>query len=312
MKKIFLSVFFVLSLYPLVSSPVVDVLLLRGPTAMGMAPLMERAERGDTEYEYNFAIEAAPDMLIPRIVQKDFTFASLPLNLASVLYQRTKGDISVVAINTLGVLYLAGYDDISSIEDLRGKTIYSAGRGATPEYALQYILSLNGLEIGKDVFVEWRNEHTECLVKIGEENDSFALLPEPFLSAAVMNNPDLKVVLDINKEWERLTGLSMVTGVTIANEDALEDDKELLPSFLAEYASSVSFLNDDVKDGAVLVGKFNIVPAQIAERAIENANIVMISGEEMKRILIPYLDFLYSMDKESIGGALPENDFYKI
>ncbi len=313
MKKILslLLVFFVL--LPVFSENV-DVILLKGPTAMGMAFLMDKAgEKSVDGYEYDFSIEASPDMAIPRIVRGDFTFASVPLNLASVLYNRTKGDVSAVAINTLGVLYIAGKDcTISSLKDLVGKTIYSAGKGATPEYVLCYLLKANGMEIGKDVFVEWKSEHTECVLALAEDDEAVALLPEPFLSAALEKDPALSLLVDLNEEWRLLTGKSVITGVTIANDEKLLKDENLLPSFLTAYGNSVERVNSEINEAAMIMERYGIISAAVGEKAIPGSHIVMISGDEMKDELSSYLEVLCSIDPKSIGGAVPGDDFYQI
>ena len=163
------SLILLLALIPFyLFSAEINVTALRGPTAMGMVKLMKDSESGSVNgNDYDFTIEGAIDAVTPAIVRGSTDIAAVPANVSSVLYNNTDGGIEVLAINTLGVLYIAEKgDSVHSVEDLRGKTIYSSGNGATPEYALRFVLESAGLEIGRDVFIEWRSEHAECVAAL--------------------------------------------------------------------------------------------------------------------------------------------------
>ena len=164
----------------------VNVTALKGPTAMGMVKLMDEAESGAVDGNaYTFDIAAAVDEVTPKIVKGETDIAAVPANLASVLYNNTQGEVQVLAVNTLGVLYIVeSGDSVNSVEDLRGKTIYASGKGATPEYALNYILSENGIDPEKDVTIEWKSEHAECLAALLAEDNAIAMLPQPFVTTA--------------------------------------------------------------------------------------------------------------------------------
>ena len=148
----------------------VRVTALKGPTAMGMAALMDEAESGAVNgNDYAFTIASAVDEVSPKLVKGETDIAAVPANLAAVLYNNPKGQVEVLAVNTLGVLYIVENGErVSSVADLRGRTIYASGKGATPEYALNYILSENGVDPEKDVNIEWKSEHAECLAALLE------------------------------------------------------------------------------------------------------------------------------------------------
>ena len=128
MKK-FLAILSALLLLCLTVSALADtaprIVALKGPTAMGMVQLMDRADNGDLkDVGYSFTIEAAIDAVTPQIAQGNVDIAAVPANLASVLYNKMNGAVQVIGINTLGVLYIVeNGDTVQSVEDLRGKTI---------------------------------------------------------------------------------------------------------------------------------------------------------------------------------------------
>ncbi len=289
-----------------------NVAALKGPTAMGMVKMMD----DDAGARYNFEICAAADEITPRLVRGEIDIAALPANLAAVLYNRTEGTLEVLAVNTLGVLYIAERgDSIHSVEDLRGRTVYSAGKGSTPEFALNYILRENGLEPGKDVTVEYKSEHSECLAALMADSAAAALLPQPFITTALTKAEDMRVALDLTQEWDALQsegGSAMITGVAVARREFVEENPEAVAAFLEDYASSVAYAGADVSGAAQLIEKYDIVPAAVAEKALPGCNICCITGEEMKGKLSGYLEVLHAADPASVGGALPGDDFYYV
>lgn len=310
MKRILVYIMVLLSAFML-SAGEVDVAALRGPTSMGLVKLMEESENGFTDNSYSFTLEGAPDAIVPLLVKGDIDTAAIPGNLASVLYNNTKGQIEVIAINTLGVLYIVeNGDSIQSVDDLRGRTIYSAGKGSTPEYALQYILSSNGLEVGKDVFIEWKSEHAECVAALKADKNGCAMLPQPFAATAMMQDSNIRIALDLNDLWEEKVGSVLITGVTVVRKDFASENPETLQAFMEDYASSVEYAQCDVPGAAALIGKYGIVPEKAALAALPYCRISFITGEEMKEALSEYLSILYDANPKSVGGALPDDGFY--
>lgn len=303
MKKLLSILLAMLLLISCAMAEGANVAALKGPTAMGMVGMMD---------EYEFTVYASADEITPKLVQGEIDIAALPANLASVLYNRTEGEIRVLAVNTLGVLYIAERgESIHSVADLAGKTIYSAGKGSTPEYALNYILSMNGLTPGEDVFIEYKSEHSECLSALLNDPEAVAMLPQPFITTAMTKAEDMRVALDLTEEWEKLgSGSGLITGVVVARSAFIEEDPELIADFLNAYAKSVQFVNENVAEAAALVEECDIVTAVVAEKAIPECNIVCITGDAMLEILPGYLETLYDQAPESVGGKLPDAEFY--
>ena len=312
MKKILAAFLIFTLLLGCASAEALRVAALKGPTAMGMVKMMS----DDAGSNYAFDIHAAADEITPKLVQGELDVAALPANLAAVLYQRTKGELQVLAVNTLGVLYIAERgDSIHSVSDLKGRTIYSAGKGSTPEYALNYILRQNGLEPGVDVTIEYKSEHAECLAALMGDESACAMLPQPFLTTAMTKAEDMRMALDLTEEWDKLQaegGSAMITGVVVARRAAVEENPEAIDAFLADYAESVAYANSDVPGAAALIGEYDIVTAEVAEAALPACNIVCITGTEMQQKLSGYLEVLFEQDPESVGGALPDAQFYYV
>ncbi|MFA6844376.1 MAG: ABC transporter substrate-binding protein [Sphaerochaetaceae bacterium] len=291
----------------------VRVIALKGPTSMGLVQLMNQSEAGPVDHNaYTFSLTGAVDEVTTKIVKGDVDIAAIPANLASVLYNNTKGKVKVVAINTLGVIYiLENGNTIKSVQDLKGRTIYASGKGATPEYGLNYVLKANGLEPGKDVNIEWKSEHAECATALTTSKNGIAMLPQPFVTIALMKNSNIRIALDLTKEWEKKgNGSAMITGVMIVRTDFVDNHKQALDRFLSQYATSVEFANTDPDATAKLIGSYNIVPEEVAKHALPYCNIVCITGTEMENKLSGYLQELYNQNPKAVGGALPPDEFY--
>lgn len=287
---------------------------LKGPTSIGLLAMMEDAEAGEAENEYEFQMVTAADELLPLMSKGELDIALIPANVASVLYNKTAGGVTVIDINTLGVLYMiSGDDSLENISDLKGRTIYLTGKGTTPDYVLQYILRQNGMSAA-DCNLEYKSEATEVAALLAENPEAIGLLPQPFVTSACAQNEDLSIVFDMNEEWEKVQGESgsrMVTGVTVVRDDFLKENEEAVKAFLAEHENSTAAINEDPAAGAALVVKAGIIGKEpIAQKAIPFCNIVSISGEDMKQSLSGYLQVLFEQSPEAVGGSLPGEDFY--
>ena len=285
---------------------------LKGPTAMGLVKLMSDDPQSADGALYDFTLAGAADEVTPSLIKGDLDMACVPANLASVLYNKTEGQIVTLAVNTLGVIYIVENGNaVQSMADLAGKTIVGAGKGSTPEYALRYLLSENGIDPDKDVVIDWKSEHAECVAALASGAATIALLPQPFVTVAQSKVEGLRVALDLTAEWDALdNGSGMVTGVIVARKDVVEENPDAVAAFLNDYAESVEWVNSNVADAAALIGSYGIVNAAVAEKALPHCNIVCIIGKEMKDTLSGYLQVLFDADPASVGGTLPEADFY--
>ena len=295
----------------------VKVGALKGATTLGLLPLEDKPANGEAGENYEFSMMTAADELLPMMIKGELDIALLPSNVASILYQKTNGGVTVIDINTLGVLYMvSGDSSVTGVENLAGKTIYLTGKGTTPDYVLHYILSGNGMDADSDCTLEYKSEATEVAALLAENPDAIGLLPQPFVTAACAQNDALSVILDMNAEWEKLQGEDgsrLVTGVTVVRNEFLQEHENAVATFMEEHQASAQSMNSDVENGAKLAAASEIIAKEpIALKAIPKCNITYIDGADMKQALSGYLEVLYEQNPESIGGALPGDDFYYV
>lgn len=286
---------------------------LKGPTTMGLVNLLSMEKEGTASLDYDLQLYGAADEIVPKLIKGDLDMAAIPANLAATLYQKTNGGIQVMAVNTLGVLYVVEKGDtVHSFADLKGRTILSTGKGTTPEYVLRYLLRKNGLDPDRDVKIEYYSEASEVTAQMAAaKKDAIAVLPQPYVTAAQMKDSSLRVVLDLTREWNKVCDTQLITGVTVVRTAYAEDHPDVVQAFLKDYEKSVNAANTDIDGTAALCEEIGVVAkAAIAKKALPKCNIVYRRGEEMKKDISAYLQVLYDASPAAVGGKLPDDNFY--
>ncbi|WP_050607701.1 ABC transporter substrate-binding protein [Clostridium niameyense] len=285
----------------------IKIATLKGPTGMGMAKLIK-----ENSEDYDITLFDSPDQIVSKVINGEVDVAAVPSNLASILYNKTKGEVQLVGVNTLGVLYIVeNGNTIKDIKDLKGKTIYASGKGATPEYILNYILKKNGLD--KDVKIEYKAQHSDLANLVASKEAKVAVLPEPFVTTTKIKDKDLNVPINLSKEWEKVSegNGKLVMGTLIFRKDFIDKREKDVDKFLDRYKKSVDFVNNNKIEASKLIEEQGIIPkAKVAEVAIPKCNIVFISAKDAKDSLEKFYNVLKESNPKSIGGRLPDEKFY--
>ena len=297
---------------PLSATEALRIAGLKGPTTMGLVNLLSMESDGTASMDYDLQLYGAADEIVPLLMKGELDMAAIPANLAATLYQKTSGGIEAVAVNTLGVLYVVEKDDtVQSMADLKGRTILSTGKGTTPEYVLRYLLTQNGIDPDKDVTIEYYSEATEVTAQMANAEDAIAVLPQPYVTAAGLQDDTLRVALDLTEEWNKVCDTQLITGVTVVRKEYAEEHPDVVAAFLADYAKSVDAANTDLDGTAALCEEQGVVAkAAIAKKALPNCNIVCLTGDDLKTNASAYLQVLFDADPAAVGGAMPGDDFY--
>ena len=291
----------------------VRIASLKGPTSMGLVQLYSRADNKELGYKVEYQLCGSADEITPLLASGQLDMAAIPANLAAMLYNK-QTDITVAAVNTLGVLYvLETGNSIHSVADLKGKTVYSTGKGTTPQYALEYLLQQNGLDPEQDLTIEYLSEATQVAAMLADPAaDAVAVLPQPFVTSAIAGNEALRVALSFAEEWRIASGGGeLVTGVLVVNRTFAQNNPALVAQFMADYALSAAYTETNAEEAAALIEQYGILPkAAVALKALPHCGITLLTGEEMQSALSAYLQTLYDRNTAAVGGAMPEDDFY--
>lgn len=285
----------------------VNIGVLKGPTGMSAAWLMDQNDQKLSANEYNFTVAGTPDAITGQLINGDMDIAALPTNAISALYNKTEGKISVLGVNALGVLYiLENGNSINSVSDLAGKTVLASGKGSTAEYVLNYILEKNGV-IAEIV---WAAEHSEAATLALKGDYDIVMLPEPFVTNVTAKSDAFRVALDLTEEWEALGNGELTMGGIAVRTAFLEEHPDAVKAFVDEYGKSVAFTNSQPEDAAKLIAKYEIAAEEVAKNAIPRCNIVWLHGKDYKAVLENFLGVVYNANPAGIGGKIPGDDFY--
>ena len=291
----------------------VRLAVVNGPTGMGAAKLMADNEAGTTLNDYIAEVAAQPSEISGKLINGDLDIAALPTNMAATLYNKTNGGVQLLALNTLGVLYvLENGDTVHTLSDLRGQTIYATGQGASAEFVLNYLLKANGLDPASDVTVEWRSTGDEVAALMASGEAKLALLPVPSATAVLMQNDQVRAAIDLNDAWEQADNgaSSIIMGSIVVRTEFAQEHPQAVEDFLTEYAASIDYVKNHPEEAAPLVAQYGITPsAQVAQAAIPQANLVCLTGLDML-VIQDYYEVLYQADPSSIGGSIPDGAFY--
>lgn len=289
----------------------ISVACMTGPTGVGMAKLMADSDAQKTANNYSFTVASAATEINPKFIKGEINIASVPTNVAAALYNQTGGKVRMLAVNTYGVLsILEKGDSIKSVADLKGKTIYSTGKGQNPEYILKYILEKNGINIETDVTIEFVSSE-DLVAKLISGEAEVALAPEPAATTVMIKNTALKRVLSINDEWAKVSDTKLMMGCVIALDSYVAENKAAVEKFLEEYNASIEFAKTNVDEAAKHCATYKITASEaIAKKAIPTCNLCYVTGAEMKTNVNGYFGVLFGADPKSIGGALPADDLF--
>lgn len=292
----------------------VNLYVLSGPTGIGAMNLWAAADAGETQNTYHITMPGANDEVVAAISNGDADIAAVATNLAAILYNKTSGGVTVLAVNTLGVLSLLGNgQEVATIADLAGKTIYAPGQGANPEYILRYVLTGNGLDPDKDVTIQFVGEGSELLTVWQTDPEAIIMAPQPVATSILMQNENAVTLFNMTDEWDKVSGgdSTLMMGCVIVRNEFLQENPGAVALFLQEYAASIEKAQSDVEGTAALCEQYGLIPkAALAKAAIPSCGLTFVTGAEMKSALSGYLQVMFDADPKSVGGAMPGDDFY--
>lgn len=290
----------------------VNVMVLNGTTGFGMANLMDDAANGKAQQAYSFTVETDASNVVAALANGSADIAALPTNAAAAVYNKTQGKVQVLALNTLGVLYLVtdGSVTVESMADLAGKTVYAPAQN--PSFIFQHLCQANGLD---DVTIDnTYAQPADLNTAVASGQVSIAVLPEPMVTVAKSKNPDLQVALDLTAEWDKVSPAgSLVQGCVVVRKAFAEENADAVATFLQEYGASIEGMTADIEGTAAKIEANGIfTKAAVAAKAIPNCNVCFITGSEMQTALSEFLNIMFEVAPASVGGSIPGDDFYCI
>lgn len=277
--------------------------VLNGPTGIGTLAMM-----GDSAYRFDLMND--PTLLIPSLVQGQYQAAVVPSNMGALL-QAKGAPYKIAAVVGYGAIYLLGSgDSLNGLEDLKGKTLYLSGKGASPDYLTQYLLDKSSMMPGEDIQLDFSYSHPDLTRALIAGLVDYALLPEPFCTMALMGREDLQILLDYQKEWQEREGSNYpISLLLISTEMEMEDSR--IDSFLLDYKKSIEWVNRNPAEAAEKAPEWGFtLSSEVLKEAIPRCNLNFVPLEESRGELDAFYSVLFQLNPASIGGRLPADDAY--
>ena len=301
-------------------TPTINVYTLNGTTGFGMAKLMNDAKAGTTAEKYNFSVQTDASAVTSALLNGSADIAALPTNAAANIYNKSEGGVVVLAVNTLGCLYLLTNQNatVNTFADLQGKTVYVPAQN--PTFIFTYLCQQNGLEVGKDITIDSTTYAQPAALKdaVAAGLVEIAVLPEPMVTIAINtaksanNGTVITNAMDLTAEWNKVSAAgSLVQGCVVVRRAFLEQYPEAVENFLKEYKASIEYLSANIDSASQMIVDNGIFTnAGVAKKALPNCNVCFLDGAAMKAAMETYLGILNGIAPASIGGKLPAADFY--
>ncbi|HAN09863.1 MAG TPA: hypothetical protein DCP90_04535 [Clostridiales bacterium] len=290
----------------------VSVATLKGPSSMGISKMIEDNAKVD-DVSINYEIYATPDIIVSKLLNSEIDIATVPTNVAANIYNKTNGKYKILDINVLNVLYIVAPKDmeIKSITDLKDKTIEISGRKTVPEYVFNYVLNKNDLVDGENITLDYSIDHTTSAQKMITGKSKIAIMPQPFATLVTMKNKDLEVKINIGDEWTKLTSTDLPMGCIIVKTELAEQNKKFVDNFMEKVKESSLWVNKNIDKASITIKNLEILPDEnIVKAAIPYSSIVYIDNEDMKESLSKFYEIINEIDKDSIGGKVPDEKIY--
>lgn len=288
----------------------VNVAILNGTTGFGMAKLMNDNANNTSKNQYNFSVQTDATLIIAGISSGQYDIAALPTNAAANLYNKTNGGVQIIAINTLGVLYLLEKgNSIDDISDLDGKTVYCPAQN--PAFISKAIFDKYNVNVKIDSTTFAKPDMLREAVAAGLVD--YAILPEPMVTIATKANTSYKVALDLTEEWNKVFDDELVQGCVVVRTEFAKNYPGTVNAFLKEYEKSIDYLNENVEQSAKYIKEYGIFANEnVAKLAIPNCNVEYMDGKDMKSAMSDFIEVMNEVAPASIGNAIPKDDFYYI
>lgn len=288
----------------------VNVMVLNGTTGFGMAKLIADSGQDKARLNYAFDVETDASNVTAALIDGGCDIAALPTNAAAAMYNKTQGGVQLLALNTLGVLYLVVNGDaltVQSMADLEGMTVYVPAQN--PTFLFRALCDAAEVDVTID---DTYAQPADLRTALAAGEVDIAVLPEPMVTIACAANESLVPALDLTAQWEQVYPEgSLVQGCVVARTGFIQEHPAETAAFLEEYGASIAYAQDEPEEAAKLIEQTGIFTnAAVAEKALPRCNLCFITGDEMRGDMDRFLQILYGVAPESIGGTVPDEGFY--
>lgn len=309
---------------PSAGSLTLNVAALNGPSGIPMAYLFENKPEV-VGADFQFQVAAGADVLLPKLLKGEVDVGILPPNVAAKVFTKNNEALVVGAVMGQGMLNLITKDaSVTSLADLKGKTVTVAGQGATPEYMVRYLLKENGIKVAEDgiattdsVALDFSIPNAEIAAALISGKIQYAIVPEPFSTVATTKDASVVKAINLQDEYAKVqksSGKDSVNypmTVIVVRKQLAEQSPEVVRGLLASFQKAVDWTLANPAEAGKLVEQHTLgLQAPIATKVIPNGAYVFVPAKEAQSQLEQLYSIFLDFAPEAIGGQLPSSNFY--
>lgn len=307
LKKNLLILFILLSLS--VFAETIKVVTPDGLPALSLVNMMDTKKIDNIQL--NYKVEKMSDALIVDMLKREGDIAIVPSNFSAQLYNKKLG-YKILGTIGWGSFYVVSRDNINSLEELKGKEVYTFGKGLTPDLIFQSILEKKGIN-KNSIKINYLSSGNEVAsLYLGKKVDTI-VIPEPILSKVLIKSPTSTIVANLNDEWKNITNsdLGYPQSTLVIKEEIYETNPKFVKEFINKLTESISKLYKNSGETVENVKRNSLsIDTSVLNKVLTRANIFYTPIIDCKEEYNNYFKILELTNKKVIGGKLPDEDIF--
>lgn len=307
LKKNLLILFILLSLS--VFAETIKVVTPDGLPALSLVNMMDTKKIDNIQL--NYKVKKMSDALIVDMLKREGDIAIVPSNFSAQLYNKKLG-YKILGTIGWGSFYVVSRDNINSLEELKGKEVYTFGKGLTPDLIFQSILEKKGIN-KNSIKINYLSSGNEVAsLYLGKKVDTI-VIPEPMLSKVLSKSPTSTIVANLNDEWKNITNsdLGYPQSTLVIKEEIYETNPKFVKEFINKLTESISKLYKNSGETVENVKRNSLsIDTSVLNKVLTRANIFYTPIIDCKEEYNNYFKILELTNKKVIGGKLPDEDIF--
>lgn len=302
----------------------VKKLVLAGPPAgvsNGLIHLLANDGLAELADEVEFILWSNPDQLRALALNGKVDFIAMPTNVAANLYNRG-APLKLLNISQWGALWMISRDpNMKTLADFKGQEIAIPFRADMPDIVFTHLAERQGLTPNKDFKLNYTATPMDAMQLLIMRRIDHALLSEPAVSMALRKTksfpvsliaPELHRSVNLQQEWSRVMGTEAripQAGIAVMGNKA--DNPQLVARFEEAYAQATRWCQENQQKCAEEVAaKIPMLSAEAVADALAAQGNYYATAFDAQQELEAFLEILLAKQPASVGGKLPNADFY--